>query len=138
VSLGLVAVVPLGLAADEGAVPADADTSAEQSSQNGLYRVAYESRVSPVPINRLHAWIITVQTAAGAGVDNAKMAVSGDMLEHGHGMPTKPRITQTLGQGQYLLEGMQFMMPGFWVVDLEIEAEPGRDTVRFQLFPGPG
>lgn len=121
-----------------GARPAEVDTAAQKLSAKGLYRVSYESRVAPVPINRIHSWILTVQTAAGQPVNDAKIEVGGSMPEHGHGLPTKPQVTENLGDGQYLLEGMKFQMPGYWVVDLSIHAPEGDDAVRFELLLGPG
>ena len=34
------------------------------------------------------------------------------MPEHNHGFPTAPRVTENLGEGDYLLEGMRFNMGG--------------------------
>ena len=52
---------------------------------------------------------------------------------HDHGLPTAPRVTETLGEGDYLLEGMKFQMPGHWVVTLAIDAGEGDDSVTFEL-----
>jgi hypothetical protein len=59
--------------------------------------------------------------------------VDGDMLQHGHGLPTQPRVTENLGGGRYLVEGMKFKMGGWWVVDVRITADGVTDTVRFNL-----
>jgi hypothetical protein len=42
-------------------------------------------------------------------------------------------VTQALGDGQYLIEGMKFNMPGWWEIDLAIEGPAGVDTVTFNL-----
>ena len=52
------------------------------------------------------------------------------MPEHGHGLPTAPKA-QSLGGGRWVIEGMKFSMPGWWVIDLTIAGGGGTDTVRF-------
>jgi hypothetical protein len=55
------------------------------------------------------------------------------MPQHGHGLPTQPQVTQSLGNGDYLVEGMKFQMAGWWVVDFNIDSAGQRDNVRFNL-----
>lgn len=38
------------------------------------------------------------------------------MSQHGHGLPTRPQVTQNLGNGDYLVEGTKFQMGGWWVM----------------------
>jgi hypothetical protein len=59
--------------------------------------------------------------------------VSGDMPEHGHGLPTEPEVTEEIEPGVYLLEGMKFSMPGWWEVKLHIKAGTREDSVTFNL-----
>jgi hypothetical protein len=42
-------------------------------------------------------------------------------------------VTRSLGNGDYLVEGVKFHMPGWWVMDFEIQAGGKTDTVRFNL-----
>ena len=42
------------------------------------------------------------------------------MPRHGHGLPTKPRVTRPLGNGDHLVEGMKFNMGGWWVVKFRV------------------
>ena len=113
--------------------PADVDYSATRAGDNGVFRAAYTSDADPVPINELHAWTLHVETTAGAPVENAVITVSGDMPEHGHGMPTSPQVTQELGGGDYRVEGMQFQMGGWWTMTFDIEAGGQTDRVTFNL-----
>jgi len=103
------------------------------SSNNGTFRVAYLSDSMPVPINRVHGWKVYVETADGKPVTDAEIAISGDMPQHGHGMPTQPRVARNLGGGVYEIEGMKFQMPGWWEVKLNIDAKGASDTVTFNL-----
>lgn len=115
------------------APPADLDYSATRLSDNGLFRVTYTSDLEPVPVNELHAWTLHVETADGAPVVNATITVNGDMPEHGHGMPTRPQVTQELGGGDYRVEGMRFQMGGWWTMSFEITASDVTDRVTFNL-----
>jgi len=64
-------------------------------------------------------------------IDNIR--VDGDMPEHGHGLPTRPRVTAYLGNGDYLVEGMKFQMTGWWYVEFDVSAGGTQDTVRFDF-----
>ena len=114
-------------------VPANLDYSLTRLSDNGVYRVTYISSEAPVPVNQLHSWTLHVETANGQPVDNAEIAIFGDMPQHGHGMPTKPEVTQNLGNGDYLVEGMKFQMGGWWQIDFTINAQGQSDKVSFNL-----
>jgi hypothetical protein len=66
-------------------------------------------------------------------VDGCTITVDGGMPQHGHGLPTKPRVTRALGNGDHLVEGMKFNMGGWWVVKFAVAGEAGRDSVVFNL-----
>lgn len=112
-----------------GSMPADA--LAPQLSANGLFRVTAVSQMDPVTINEIHAWTLHVETADGEPVTDAEITVDGGMPAHDHGFPTAPQVTQNLGGGDYLLEGVKFNMAGEWVMDLTITAGGQTDTVHF-------
>lgn len=116
-----------------GSVPADLDLATTRSSNSGLYRVRYAPEAAPIPVNQIHSWTIHVETPDGRPVEGATITVDGDMPQHLHGLPTTPQVTQELGGGDYLVEGLKFHMPGWWVVDYSISAAGQTDTVRFNL-----
>jgi hypothetical protein len=95
--------------------------------------VTYIAEINPVPINQMLKWTLHVEDAEGQLVENATSTVDGDMPQHGHGLPTRPQVTRYLGNGDYLVEGLKFHMPGWWVVDFQIEAGDQQDQVRFNL-----
>ena len=109
------------------------DLSTERASESGLYRATIRPAADPVPLNRLHAWTLHIETPDGRAIDEATIAVDGGMPEHGHGLPTQPQVTRALGGGDYLVEGMKFQMPGWWVVQFHISSPEGTDTVTFNL-----
>ncbi len=139
VGIGAGAIVLLLVAAATGLylwmsyVPADLDYSTTRPSAEGIYQVSYEPRRGPIAVNQIHAWTIHVETADGQPIEGATITVDGDMPQHGHGLPTEPQVTMDLGGGDYLVEGLKFHMPGWWVVDFSITANGSTDTVRFNL-----
>jgi hypothetical protein len=114
-------------------LPADLDTSLTRLSEQGLFEVSVHSQLDPIIINEIHAWVITVSNKAGESVEYATISVDHLMPQHGHGMPTEPEVTQNLGGGDYLVEGMKFNMRGWWVIEFTVETSSERDHVIFNL-----
>jgi hypothetical protein len=109
------------------------DFSTTHLSDNGLFRVSYASSQDMVPVNKIHQWTLHIETADGQLVENATIAVDGDMPEHGHGLPTRPQVTEYLGNGDYLVEGVKFQMGGWWVMDFDVTVAGQTDRVSFNL-----
>ncbi len=103
------------------------------TSQRGVFSVSYRSELQPIRINQLHAWVLRVTTAAGNPVVGATIEVNGGMPAHDHGLPTRPRVTEELGGGDYRLEGLRFHMAGEWEITLRISADGESDTVVIAL-----
>ncbi len=114
-------------------VPTDLDTSTTRSTDNGLFTVSYTPTSGTVPVNKMQQWKLHVETADGQPVENATITLDGGMPQHGHGLPTRPQVTQYLSNGDYLVEGLKFQMAGWWVMDFVITAQGQQDTVRFNL-----
>jgi hypothetical protein len=74
-----------------------------------------------------------VESADGVPLEGATITVSGGMPLHDHGLPTDPRMTRSLGNGDYLLEGVRFHMQGEWVLNVTVEVDGRRDTVVISL-----
>jgi hypothetical protein len=114
-------------------VPADLDYSTTRISDDGLFKVSYTASTGTVPVNQMHQWTLHVETADGQPVENATIGVDGDMPQHGHGLPTQPRVTKNLGNGDYLVDGMKFQMGGWWLMDFSITANGATDAVHFNM-----
>lgn len=96
----------------------------------------YVATVEPegaISVRRTHAWTLKITDAEGAPVDGATIEVDGGMPQHGHGLPSRPRVTRALGSGAYLVDGMRFNMGGWWEVRFRIQAAAGADSVVFNL-----
>lgn len=114
-----------------GSMPANALDP--QTTENGLFTVSAVSHLDPVVINETHTWTLHIETADGEPVTDAEIAVDGGMPAHNHGFPTAPRVTENLGDGDYLLEGMRFNMGGIWVMTLEIRSGDQNDSLTFEF-----
>lgn len=84
-------------------------------------------------INRIHSWVLHIESVSGEPVEGATVEVSGGMPEHNHGLPTRPRITEELGGGDYRLGGMRFHMAGYWEIKVTVTTDDGRSTVIIPL-----
>ncbi len=104
-----------------------------KTSDNGHFIIEYTSKLKPIKINTMHAWILHVKDKNNTPVTDAKITVEGGMPEHNHGLPTQPQVTKNLGNGDYLLEGLRFHMGGWWTVSMNIEHAELNDTVTFDL-----
>jgi hypothetical protein len=114
-------------------VPANLDYSTTRVSDKNIFRVSYLSTENIIPVNKMHQWTLHVETVDGKPVENATIKVDGDMPQHGHGLPTSPRLTKYLGNGDYLIDGMKFQMGGWWLMDLTITADTQIDAVHFNM-----
>ena len=103
------------------------------TSNRGLFAVTYESELEPLQINVLHSWILHLEDATGTPVLGAKIEADGGMPAHDHGLPTRPRVTVELGDGNYRLEGLRFHMRGDWELMLTIEAAGKTDTLVMKV-----
>jgi hypothetical protein len=113
--------------------PANVDTSTVRTSAKKLFKVSYVSEDMPIPIGRIISWKLRVETADGRPAKNADVTINGSMPEHGHGLPTQPEVTKGLADGEYLVQGLKFSMPGWWVITFKVKAEGKEDTVTFNL-----
>ena len=102
-------------------------------SKRGLFIVSYESALQPIGINRIHNWQLHIANAGGDPVTSADVEVVGGMPLHNHGLPTRPLVTEELGEGNYRLEGMRFHMAGDWELTITIVADGKTDVVIVTL-----
>lgn len=111
--------------------PDDLDVRLTKPSADGRYLVSLRPLEEHAAINHIHAWEIRVSTSAGQAVSDARIGVSGGMPQHHHGFPTNPRVTEALGDGRYVLDGVKFSMTGWWQIKLQLDSAKGSDLVVF-------
>ena len=103
-----------------------------RSSAESRY-VATLEPARPLHPRQMQTVRVTVRDADGLAIDEAQISIDGGMPQHGHGLPTRPRVTRNLGDGIYEIEGVRFNMGGWWEFKLAIAGGPGADTVTFNL-----
>lgn len=113
---------------------ADQETPVLTGATSGGIRIEIFSELAPLAINQIHSWQIRILDENGIAIQ-PEMKLSGGMPEHNHGLPTAPAITATLDNGNYLLEGMRFHMPGHWQLLFEITVNGSMQTavIDFEL-----
>ncbi len=102
-------------------------------SKRGLFTVSYESALQPIEINQMHYWVLHIESEGGEPVTGADVEVTGGMPAHDHGLPTRPRVTTELEDGNYRLDGMRFHMAGDWELTIRISVDGKTDTVFVAL-----
>ena len=103
-----------------------------RASASSMYRamlITYE----PLRTRTLQSLQVVITDRDGHPVDGATIAVNGSMPQHGHGLPTRPRVSNALGGGNYEIEGLRFNMGGWWELKLSISTPAGTDVVTFNL-----
>jgi len=96
------------------------------------YRVSFKSRVEPLPLNKIHSWVLHIDTLDGKPVEKARVSVYGGMPAHKHGLPTEPVVSE-LSRGDYLVEGLKFSMSGDWEIWFNIRTGNITDKVKFKI-----
>ena len=121
--------------------PPNLDVSLTRPTVDHKYVVTLQPPATPPAINQLHSWQVRLASSTGAPIAHARITVDGGMPQHGHGLPTRPQVTQALPDGTYLIEGMKFSMTGWWEIKLAIDSPEGADKVTFNTVvsePGTG
>lgn len=129
----VVAALASTLLAAACATPRDLDLTLQHASTQGKFMVGLQPPVAGPAVNRMQAWQLRVTAPDGTPVSNASVSVDGGMPQHGHGLPTRPRVTREVGPGVYALEGMKFSMTGWWDLRLNIAADGVADTAVFNI-----
>jgi hypothetical protein len=103
-----------------------------RASAGGRYVATLEPG-KPLRPRQMQTVRVVVRDADGRAIDEARISVDGGMPQHGHGLPTRPRVTRSLGEGVYEIEGVRFNMGGWWEFTLAVDGCLGADTVTFNL-----
>lgn len=104
-----------------------------RTSAQSRYTASIEPPAQPLKPRRMLTLQVSIRDAAGNPIDGAQIEVDGGMPQHGHGLPTKPRVTKNLGDGRYEIDGLRFNMGGWWELRLAVTTAAGTDRVTFNL-----
>jgi len=115
-------------------VPDNLDWSLTRPSKAGLYDITIRPDVDPVPVGRIHTWTVYLVAKGGAAPVPSAIMIDGGMPQHGHGLPTRPKVTGQMPDGGYRVEGMKFNMTGWWTLTVHIAgATPDEATFNLRL-----
>lgn len=104
------------------------------TTNSGLFKLNVSAKaLNKIPVNQFHQWVLTIKDANGQAVNNARIAISGGMPAHGHGLPTQPRVEKRIGDGQYLISGMKFNMDGQWKLRFLIVQPTQKDMAELDV-----
>lgn len=112
------------------------DFATEQISRKGLYKVLLLQGGDKNPVGEFERWRVLLTHPDGTPVHNATLHIKGGMPQHGHGLPTQPKITPAGAPGEYIVEGLQFSMPGWWEVSFYISSGQRDDSVTLNIKAG--
>jgi hypothetical protein len=125
--------LPATLAANGVKRPASSEFGlGPRASAGGRYVATLEAAQALHP-RQMYTLRVTIRDAEGGAIEDAQIVIDGGMPQHGHGLPTRPRVTRALGNGVYEIEGVRFNMGGWWEFKLAITAARGADTITFNL-----
>ena len=91
-------------------------------------KIEIYSELSPLSINQIHSWHLRVLDRNNEILELEELNIFGGMPEHDHGLPTQPKVTTRLDNGDYLLEGVRFHMQGHWQLQVELQLNGVEDT----------
>ena len=115
------------------AAHANLDRSLDKLSTKRLFHIRLSSTADPIPINQIHSWSLSLTDPSGKPVSGAAIRFDGGMPEHGHGLPTAPRVEAGTAPGEYVIRGLEFSMTGWWELRLAISANGEADTATFNV-----
>lgn len=76
-------------------------------------------------------WTLSLSATDGTPVEGASVTVLPEMPAHGHASPKQPGVTDE-GGGIYVLEPVNFNMPGVW--EITIDATPATGDADSAMF----
>jgi len=104
----------------------------EQATDNQHFTIKLDCTTQPA-YGPFQDCSIQLNTNNGSPVTNAKIFIDGGMPAHGHGLPTNPIAKTTQKDGLYKIEGLQYSMPGKWVLGFVIEKDSISDRTVFHF-----
>jgi hypothetical protein len=131
VLIALMACAHMAMMAATPKPPASEFGYGPRATTSGEYRITIEDSVA-FKTGKMLQSVIRVTSKEGKAVSGLQITVDGGMPQHGHGLPTKPRVTKDLGDGRYQVEGLKFNMGGWWELKFAF-AGGASDSVVFNL-----
>jgi hypothetical protein len=114
-------------------LPADTEFGlGPRTSSDGHY-TATLNPLEPVKVGKMQVMQLALSYEGGQPVGDAAIHLNGGMPQHGHGLPTQPRVRGLPAAGMYQVEGLKFNMGGWWVLTFQVDGAAGCDSISFNL-----
>lgn len=102
-------------------------------SDGGHFQLRVTGFDGPERLNNLHGFELSLATADGRPASAAAITLAGKRRTSPNPLPTEPRVSPALGEGNYRVEGLRLHMPGEWHLVFEIEFAHIRDRAGFDV-----
>lgn len=103
-----------------------------RASASGALRASIET-TAPLRVGKMQSVRVHFVDRDGSPVKLSAVSIDGGMPQHGHGLPTKPRVNALADAGEYTVDGIRFNMGGWWEVRFKVVAAAGVDSVTFNI-----
>jgi hypothetical protein len=103
------------------------------AASDGRVRGEIGPDAGSVAVGEFQTWTVALRLADGRPLTGARLAIGGGMPQHGHGLPTQPRVTAEFSPGHYRIEGLKLNMHGDWVLEVAFESRSGAGVLRFPV-----
>ena len=88
--------------------------------------------VDPEPVDLgANDWTVSILDPSGVALDGCTVTVTPWMPDHGHGS-NEPEGVAGSEAGQYFIEGIEFIMPGFWTASLSATCGEVTDNITLR------
>jgi hypothetical protein len=95
------------------------------------FRVGYVPSPDPIPVD---VFALRVEVDAGAPAPkDLSLTIDARMPEHGHGMIGAEPVVTKIDGDTFEVEGMDFIMPGLWEIEIELRAGGRTETALFEV-----
>ncbi len=98
---------------------------------NGVRVTLVDAAPAP-PVPGLNVFVLRIEDLEGNTIHGAELTVSEYMPQHHHGSPSEP-VSEQLENGTYEVSGIEFTMPGYWEITIDVATGELEDTVRLDL-----
>lgn len=110
----------------------ESDFSAQ--TPDGRYEATIQPTPDPIPLNALFTLDLKVKKNEGGALQaGTTILVDATMPDHNHGMNTLPVLAPGKEQGNYVVQGMLFHMPGLWEISIKIQEGDAVSEAKFKV-----
>ena len=115
---------------EDRAVPVELNADIE--GENGSFVFRFLAADPDPPDLGSNDWLVSVAETSGTPVEGCSLRAEPWMPDHGHGS-NEPEGVEGMEAGQYALDGLDFIMPGYWTVAVTADCDVGIDSVILHL-----